>query len=574
MDNVDNRNSNGITNNATTLQSYAAGFDVDSDRFHLKAQGSWGRSRTITNSLGAEVIARASASETVATDGSIPILQFQRGYNEATPANWRLLGIGGAVNAPTTDLVWGGRIDATRDTGSGFLKSIQAGVQYESRQRSYDNNQVSVGGAQLGTLLNLPYSATIEGGSVPAGSIMSTVAVPNFLSAYNGPGASSLPDSFYGSDPRLIQGLITKDKLIAAAGTFRNLPAVFSVKENAISGYARLNFESSDGRVKANIGARVVNTHQTSNGYAPDLSLITFSQQGAQTFIPGVTPATVKQSYTNFLPSANLIWDVTPNLVLRASAARTMARSDLGYLSPATNVNANVRNISRGNPTLKPYTSDSFDISGEYYTNSGGLISVALFYKKIRNFVIQTQSNLTLNVTQTDGSGTLPIPFTVNQPNNGGSTSLKGAEISVQQKFQFLPAPFDGLGIFANYTYVDAGLVPYAQGQAPLPLTGASKNNYNIVAFYEKGPIGIRASYNYRSGYTIDNFLYFGDGAYAKGYRQLDISGNFKITDNIDLNASVTNVTDSLNNIVNRYNVAEQVIQFGRRYTMGVRAKF
>src|SRR5690625_7118428 len=46
--------------------------------------------------------------------------------------------------------------------------------------------------------------------------------------------------------------------------------------------------------------------------------------------------------------------------------------------------------------------------------------------------------------------------YTVTRPVNAGSAKIKGFEVGYNQFFDFLPAPFDGLGIQANYTYIDS----------------------------------------------------------------------------------------------------------------------
>ncbi|MDP1323987.1 TonB-dependent receptor, partial [Klebsiella pneumoniae] len=43
-----------------------------------------------------------------------------------------------------------------------------------------------------------------------------------------------------------------------------------------------------------------------------------------------------------------------------------------------------------GTPSLKPQTSNQFDLGIEYYYGRGNLVSAALFYKKISNFITTT----------------------------------------------------------------------------------------------------------------------------------------------------------------------------------------
>ena len=82
------------------------------------------------------------------------------------------------------------------------------------------------------------------------------------------------------------------------------------------------------------------------------------------------------------------------------------------------------------------------------------------------------------------------IPYT--RPVNIGTAKAKGLEIGIQRFFDFLPAPFDGLGVIANYTYSDAKC-----GNG-FPLAGVSKHSYNLIGLYGKGPFAGRIAYNYR----------------------------------------------------------------------------
>ena len=131
---------------------------------------------------------------------------------------------------------------------------------------------------------------------------------------------------------------------------------------------------------------------------------------------------------------------------MRFAAARVLSRPDLDVIVPTTTVNANVRTINSGNPEVDPYLADQFDVSLEWYFNQESLLSLALFYKDVKNFIVSTTSTETHTVQYANGGGTTDIEFTRFQPDNGASSKLEGIEFSYQQPFTFLPAPFDGFG--------------------------------------------------------------------------------------------------------------------------------
>lgn len=111
---------------------------------------------------------------------------------------------------------------------------------------------------------------------------------------------------------------------------------------------------------------------------------------------------------------------------------------------------------SGGNPYLKPMESKQYDLSLEWYFSNVGSLTGTLFYKDLSNFFVkgatpQVITNPTTGVT---------LPLDVDATRNGGEGSMTGFELAYQQFFDFLPAPFDGFGMQANYTYIDASGVP------------------------------------------------------------------------------------------------------------------
>jgi len=63
---------------------------------------------------------------------------------------------------------------------------------------------------------------------------------------------------------------------------------------------------------------------------------------------------------------------------------------------------------------------------------------LAVYYKALRDYVYDTIANVT------------DLNARITQPVNGGSGQVWGVELGARQKFQFLPAPFDGIGVSAT----------------------------------------------------------------------------------------------------------------------------
>lgn len=134
-------------------------------------------------------------------------------------------------------------------------------------------------------------------------------------------------------------------------------------------------------------------------------------------------------SYLNVLPSVLVKYDVNDDFKVRASFTNTIARPKYAALAPNITIKRSDNSISLGNPGLKPTISYNFDLSGEYYFKSIGLVSASVFYKKINDFIVdQTMRNYNYN-------GTTYTKFS--QPRNSGNADPAGCGGSLSARFQF-----------------------------------------------------------------------------------------------------------------------------------------
>jgi TonB-dependent receptor len=219
-------------------------------------------------------------------------------------------------------------------------------------------------------------------------------------------------------------------------------------------------------------------------------------------------------------------------------------------------------------------------VSLEWYFGTRSLLAADFFVKEVENLILTNYFQETADVqisVDTNGvpaGSTLPINFTVGQPQNAQKTTLKGVEVAWQQPFTFLPGSLSAFGAQANYTHIWTHAVVLQQGQPALPITGVSTDTYNAGIYYDTAKFGMHANYNYRSEWVADPLSYFGDGVFVKGYGQLDISGNYNVTPWLAINASVINATDAASVQDNRYGVNRFFGLSGRHFGLGVHATF
>jgi iron complex outermembrane recepter protein len=300
------------------------------------------------------------------------------------------------------------------------------------------------------------------------------------------------------------------------------------------------------------------------------------------------TPISVESEYDNVLPAANLKLDVNDKLVLRLAGAKVMQRADLADLATSFNVNPGGGSATLGNPQLKPYEATQYDLAAEYYFSREGLISLTLFHKDVKNFTIST-------TTLADIPGYVPLnrppgdplgnKFFITQKQNGSGARIKGFELSYQQPFTFLPAAWQGFGTVLNYTYSDAETTTGA------PYEGLARDTYNLIGYYEQGPVNVRLAYNYRSkvAQTIGanlNANSLGSGLAADGkpiglYQYLapqgflDASVSYQVNQTVKLVLEGSNLTGTNNVLfVDKRSIVNEIYATDSRITVGVKLSY
>ncbi len=346
----------------------------------------------------------------------------------------------------------------------------------------------------------------------------------------------------------------------------------YVIEEESQAIYAQANFgtELWGKSFTGNFGLRVVNTKLTAPGAQFDISKLTQAVNASGpildpvsltvTFNPvkasDITQSTVEHSYTVFLPSYNGNLEVMEDLFVRTAVARTLARAPFVNLRNSrsfTNVandGADELKLETGNPKLDPAIADQLDIALEWYPSSDLSLSGSLFYKQLDNYV----QSVLLSSSVGLGTGSVPV-YDRTDVNADEKFSYSGLELSYQQSFTFLPAPFDGFGVQANLTLTNSDTVDFANGiveyppqpaAVPLPIevdaVDVSKQAYNFVVYYEKDWGSVRFAWNKQSPYNRNGVTTFGIQDTPDGL--IDMTANYNVIDNLKLTLSITNLMD------------------------------
>ena len=250
----------------------------------------------------------------------------------------------------------------------------------------------------------------------------------------------------------------------------------------------------------------------------------------------------IDNEYANYLPSVNFIHELNDKTLFRAAASKSLVRPNFGQSAPIEifEIEEDDGEIERkaevGNPFLEALTSNNFDMSIEYYPGNIGVLSAGVFYKDIKNFIVNAD---------VAGTGRFADFEEAIQPINGNDAELFGIELNYVQQLDFLPSPFDGMLVSANYTYTDSS-ADLSFRTEDIPLPRQSDNVANLAIGYEKYGFSLRAAWTYRDSY-FEEITELDDPSldlYVDDHVQFDISAKYQINDRFQVYAEGINLND------------------------------
>ncbi len=460
----------------------------------------------------------------------------------------------------------------------GVLQSVQFGVYYSDREK--DVNASKRG--ECATCYN--------GGkaSYTDPSFFSTYMPSNYMSEVGGDFTNQWIDFNFDDFPEFLQSEAALSQLSPevreqveariAAGGFEHQPnpaGTTNVTEESIASYLQLTLGGDTW--DAVVGGRYVSTDLVSTGqYQEIIELVDIIDpdgfvENRIVTLSDPTSTGLESSYSEFLPSANFRMDLDDDgdIILRAGYSHTLTRPTISKLSTGISYSTNVgaERVNANNPSLTPFKSTNYDLSLEWYFDEVGSLTFAVFNKQLDSF-------LTVSTEPVMIEG---VEFGDTRPRNGGEGDITGFEIAYQQIFDNLPAPFDGLGMQANYTNIDSS-ADYSQlgNSEELTLEGLSEDNANLIVFYEKDAVKLRFAYNYRSDFINEAVSWIGGPKSTDDFGQLDFRGSYDINENFQVFFEGINITNE--SLSQFYDLKKHQLagyeDFGARYAIGVRAQF
>ncbi|CAI8877302.1 iron complex outermembrane recepter protein [Pseudomonas chlororaphis] len=249
-----------------------------------------------------------------------------------------------------------------------------------------------------------------------------------------------------------------------------------------------------------------------------------------------------KRRYHHWLPGLHARYQLDKNTQLRAAWTKAVVRPTFGQLAPGFVIDDD--EASFGNPDLKPLESSNLDLGIEHFMGRAGTVSAFVFYKDIKNFVYNTDLA---------GTGAWSNFSEAHTFANGDSAKLYGLELAYSQKFDWLPAPWNGLLLGANATFSrsDAEIKGFdaASGvnrKRSIDLPNQSDTVGNLMLGWENDKLSLRLSANYKSDYLYE-LASINDKAHdlhVDAQTFVDFSARYSLTKSLQLSFEAQNLTD------------------------------
>lgn len=313
-------------------------------------------------------------------------------------------------------------------------------------------------------------------------------------------------------------------------GTDQPETSDYFMREDVLAGYISGQYKA-DG-LSIIFGVRIENTRTRVERPSTDASGIT-------------TLVNRNGKYTNVLPSITGYYDLMPGLRFRASYYKGVGRPNPNSLAAgevySPDDEGGLPTVRRGNPDLKARTADSYSVALEYYfPDNGGIASISLFRKEVKNDIFSGRTNGTFNGED--------VEFV--QARNMADAHVNGIELNfVKNRLEFLPGFLKDFGVSTNFTYLRGESQVIMNDESVRTLNymrEQPRNLFNASLFYKSGPFQGRVTYAHKTRYLKGINLGVGAPAdtYEEPYSQLDLQMRVKVNERLELIGEARNITD------------------------------
>lgn len=478
-------------------------------------------------------------------------------------------------------------LDGVFDADWGVVKTLSFGVRLDDRKASEANRtQSGFLGQNLATLdANYQYTNSDFG-----------VDISDVPRSWLEPNAYYIRDNI-DTWRQLYQDARNPDTTVTNPGFLTTnqlyLQKTFDVDEKTSEIYLMADSDNQvfGRRLRGNFGLRYVNVQTDMTFYSVDATT------------KAVTPSSASKTASKVLPSLTLRYDVNDDVLVRLNYGETLRRPNFGDLNPVLQLGDDVSRVgygsgSGGNPDLEPTESKNLDLTAEWYFQKDSALYGTLFTRTIDGLVVGLRhkvhvdpANDPFKNSTSGGDHTNGYDYVINTPVNASDGKISGAELGLIYFPKGLPGFLDGLGFQGSVTTLTSSQnVPDTNeagdiiAQLKTPFFGVSRYSYNATLAYEKGPIGARLSYVWRSAFLANNeaSLFANPlGVWRHPEKSLDAQLTWNVNDRLSLDVDAVNITNEMQQQYYAFGSAGSpeitdfgTVQIGRSFSVGLRWKY
>ena len=503
------------------------------DGHHAALRGSWSRAIFLeaSNQVQFNLPTSAAIAYSQTIDGGVPVAVLDNPATFTNPANYAF-----ASYTPyrdrSLDVVREGQFDwGWSDTAQDRGLGIGAGLKYRAATRDFDTRQ-AVWGLASGTTL----------------TAANFVLPDRWTPLYTGGQSRPQPLIDFDAFQRYFAQNRAGFTLNAAQTMLNERRSDYIVGEKVMAGYVLLRHTGD--RHSLITGVRYEDTETTIDGFRVAGSTLTPLRRGSD--------------YGSWLPSATFNYDLSDPLKLRLGYYKAIGRPSPSDLGTNETLNQTTLVLTRGNPDLRPRVAQNFDASLEYYMpGNAGLVSLAAFYKDIRDDIYSRAAGTTV----IDGT-----PYQVTQPQNLAGSRVFGVEGAlVVNKLRFLPGPLADFGVSLNATYLN-GKARFPGGSSFDRLTQQPEFQGNAALFYQRDWLQARASFAHIGRqYTSISPTAPLTNRYDQPFDQVDLQTRMTFGA-IQIIGEIRNATDAHRENFDGLGTRDQNF-FGRQFWLGAAVK-
>lgn len=449
------------------------------------------------------------------------------------------------------------RFEAQRDLDN-MLSRVDIGLNYSVRRKEREMNEVEL------ETKNSRAPMLVPGQYLRSPTSLSFVGVPGVL-AYDVMGM--INGGVYDLPAQALNEVINRN---------------YEVEEKVFTTFVKASF---DGKlwampVRGNFGLQVVRTEQSSHG---------FVRFGNVTPTNPALETTRGTSYTDVLPSGNMVFELGNAQYLRLAAGLTMARGRMDDMraGASTSISPTTRlwSGSGGNPQLEPWRARGFDLSYEKYFGRRSYVAVAGFYKDLENYIYSQRTEMDFTgIPNTTGIVPASQFGLFTRPQNGQGGRVSGVELSTSLEGALVSQALDGLGLIGSASYTESSIQPNGPG-TDVRLPGLSGTVASLTVYYEKAGFSARISNRYRSAFRgeitgLHNARTFSN---VLADKQTDLQLGYEFESGpmkgLSILLQVNNVTDSPyatrqgNGLTGDVIAPEEYNKYGRQILLGINYK-